>query len=235
MKNLQKFICLLALLVGINSLSAQTYSTKMVAKTPMGDDEIIIQYQSKDNFSLCDATYKIKYMFEDDYVPLTMKFCDKGENSYTIGVLDPEGNSHTLAYSNDYGLLMDTEGSDGSDGDVNYFGMQLMMKDYTSNKNTVYLFLAGENTRLSFIAPELDLDDEVFVFSSQNASSKFTAQFINITENGSSEEIVFTLEPFLNLNNEYAKCKLKRDKNNKFVMQIEYQNNKVAFLINAPE
>lgn len=232
MKNLQKFLCFLALVVGFNSLSAQDEenSVTYVSRNIFGIDYLKFVFPQPER-NICEAAIYLKSWdnADSEFVPLTTESCDGTPNDFcTIKLVDPQERYYSISHRNGIGFLVDAPAPEGL---KEAFGYQHM---YSSGENTFYIIEAGINTYMALTIPALDLDEQIFVFSSKDAGKAFSEAFTDLYMN-QDKAIDFTVEPVLNLDDVFAKGKIWWNQDNNIVFDINYKGKSLSLVIDRSE
>jgi hypothetical protein len=221
MKNVQKLLCLLALIVGINSLSAQEQTIIFTHKHFFADSHLkIVAPSLKSDF--CDARFYFDFLSTGEYTLFNSDICMDTDGIYTIHLETPEKETYVLNFASNTGIIITAP-----DDIVFNFGLETLLK---ADDNSISIIMAGKNTYAAFTLPKLEIDLELFNFASENEAEKFYSEFMNL-QMDLTTEISFNIEPAINLQDEVAKCKISRNANKKFVFDINYQGKSLSLVM----
>jgi hypothetical protein len=228
MKNLQKLICLLALIVGINSLSAQKDSFLFASQNIFGIDYLKIAFTDGTKFSLCNAKFSLKSSLdvENVFSPLKIKSCTETKNASgaTLELIAADGQTYKVEYSTENNVAM----SDG-DGFKYIFGLRTILK---ANKDEFHIFSAGDNTYLSLSIAKFGFNAELFEFKTPAEAKNFDTAFQEIIFS-SIEEADFTAIPVLSLENLPISGKIKTNSLGDIYLDITYKGETLSLFINS--
>ena len=186
MKNLQKVLCFLALVLGLSSLSAQNNSLILVDKGLIGENRFKFDFADEENHSLCDAKLSWMSFLDTEYVPLKIQSCKHlGDGKYKFQLLDPANVTYQASYAPSTGLILIDENK------AKYiFGKETVLK---SGENQFTILDAGEKSYISLTIPKYKFADEVFNFASEVEQQKFSEDLALFLSNR-TKEVEFSIK-----------------------------------------
>ena len=202
MKNLQKFLCLLALAISFNSLSAQNNSLILVDKGLIGENRFKFDFADEENHLLCDAKLSWFSFLDTEYVPMKVQSCKHlGDGKYKFQLLDPTNTAYQATYAPSTGLILTDE------NDMKYiFGKETVLK---SGQNQFTILDAGEKSYVSLTIPKYKFADEVFTFTSEVERQKFSQDFALFLSNR-IKEVEFSIKSMWEFSNYEGAIKLTK-------------------------